>query len=65
MFALMMSEDRVSMQVRRRQIIDGLRDLPGKILLLQFDEFRSLLINCPIDALTLKLRFDCQDSLSK
>lgn len=29
MFALMMSEDRVSMQPRRKQIIDGLRLLPG------------------------------------
>jgi len=29
MFALMLSEDLVSMQPRRRQIIDGLKKLPG------------------------------------
>ena len=29
MFALMMSEDRVSMQERRKQIIDDLKILPG------------------------------------
>ena len=29
MFALVMSEDRVSMQPRRQQIIEGLRKLPG------------------------------------
>ena len=31
MFALMMCEDRVSMQPRRRQIIDGLHLLPGTV----------------------------------
>ena len=29
MFALVMSEDRVSMQPRRQQIIQGLKKLPG------------------------------------
>lgn len=31
MFALVISEDRISMQPRRYEIIDGLRKLPGKI----------------------------------
>lgn len=31
LFALMMSEDRVSMQPRRHAIIDGLKILPGKL----------------------------------
>ena len=31
MFALVMSEDRVSMQPRRRQIIEGLKNLPGTV----------------------------------
>ena len=30
MFALVMSEDRVSLQPRRREIIEGLKKLPGK-----------------------------------
>lgn len=30
MFALMMSEDRLSLQKRRLEIIDGLRVLPGQ-----------------------------------
>lgn len=34
MFALMMSEDRVSMQPRRRHIIDGLRILPGRVCMI-------------------------------
>ena len=32
MFALMMSEDRLSKQERRKSIIKGLKDLPGKLL---------------------------------
>jgi len=32
MFALMMSEDRISMQPRRKDIIDGLKLLPGEHL---------------------------------
>ena len=31
MFGLVMSEDRISLQSRRNQIIDGLRELPEKI----------------------------------
>ena len=30
MFALMMSEDRISMQQRRREIVEGMKQLPGK-----------------------------------
>ena len=30
LFGLMMCEDRISMQERRRQIIQGLKELPGK-----------------------------------
>ena len=30
MFALMMSEDRISMQQRRQEIIEGMKKLPGK-----------------------------------
>ena len=30
MFGLMMSEDRISLQQRRREIIQGLKDLPGE-----------------------------------
>jgi glucosamine 6-phosphate synthetase-like amidotransferase/phosphosugar isomerase protein len=33
MFALMMSEDRVSMQPRRKSIIDSLKILPGNFIL--------------------------------
>jgi glucosamine--fructose-6-phosphate aminotransferase (isomerizing) len=29
MFALMMSEDRISMQARRCEVIQGLKNLPG------------------------------------
>lgn len=32
MFALMMSEDRVSMQARRKAIIDDLKILPGEVV---------------------------------
>ena len=39
MFALMMSEDRVSMQARRRDIIDGLRNLPSTFVILLFYDY--------------------------
>ena len=29
MFALMMSEDRISMQQRRKEIVEGMKQLPG------------------------------------
>ena len=31
MFALMMSEDRISMQGRRNDIIEGMKQLPGEL----------------------------------
>jgi len=31
MFALMLSEDRISMQARRKEIINGLQALPGQL----------------------------------
>lgn len=30
MFALMMSEDRISMQQRRKEIVEGMKQLPGE-----------------------------------
>ena len=33
MFALMMSEDRISMQQRRKEIVEGMRQLPGEFII--------------------------------
>lgn len=33
MFALMMSEDRISMQQRRKEIVEGMRQLPGEFVI--------------------------------
>jgi len=32
MFALMMSEDRISMQQRRKEIVEGMKQLPGEFM---------------------------------
>lgn len=49
MFALMMSEDRVSMQPRRKQIIDGLQQLPGMYTCNYYQVWYTgqLLVNIP------------------
>lgn len=44
MFGLMMSEDRISLQKRRREIISGLKSLPG-ILIFILDLRRSCLMD--------------------
>ena len=49
MFGLMMCEDRISMQERRREIIQGLKQLPGLSYFpphRNFQPFFSLLLNC-------------------
>lgn len=42
MFGLMMSEDRISLQNRRQEIIRGLRSLPGESQNVAFFIFKSI-----------------------
>lgn len=48
MFALLMCDDRISMQPRRREIIQGLRVLPGKSSHEPCGSAREILITCEI-----------------
>lgn len=49
MFALLMCDDRISMQPRRREIIQGLRVLPGKSSHEHSGSARQILITCEIE----------------
>lgn len=48
MFALLMCDDRISMQPRRREIIQGLRVLPGKPSHEHCGSAREIMITCEI-----------------
>lgn len=49
MFALLMCDDRISVQPRRREIIQGLRVLPGKSSHEYAGSAREILIPCKIE----------------
>lgn len=49
MFALLMCDDRISMKPRRREIIQGLRVLPGKSSHEYPGAAREILIPCEIE----------------